>query len=71
MQCLLATGFGTNQVTPSSASFPSPASPQWERRYSTWSWDKDRLLGGSSFVTGTHHVMAEDPEVVAIANDEL
>lgn len=36
-----------------------------------WSRNKDGLLGGSSSVTGAHHVMAEDPEVVAIANDKL
>lgn len=48
-----------------------PDSPQYEEGYSTWSWNKDRFLGGSGFVTGAHHVMAEDPEVIAIANNKL
>lgn len=50
---------------------PCTAPPGWEGGYSTWSGDKDRLLGGGCPVAGTHHVMAEDPEIVAIANDEL
>lgn len=65
------TSLGTKKVTPSEAPPPSPDSSQCEGGYSTWSWNKDWLLGGGSFVTGTHHVMAEDPEVVAIANDKL
>lgn len=38
---------------------------------STWSGDEHRLLGGGGSVAGPHCVVAEDLEVVAVADDEL